>query len=124
MTKKNMFRIGAVLMVCVMLLSSFSFAAMNGMGFSFSAGSTSCNASTSHETEKCFVSMTGEYREYTNEYGASTSFAVRDESEDTSYPGEKSASVSVIYSVAEWAYVDSTHNAGSDWYYGYDSYNC
>jgi len=116
MTKKNMFRIGAVLMVCVMLLSSFSFAATethagtNGyVTFACSAGLTSSSASTSstNGANYCTVTLSAYYAWITD--GSGTPL-YEGPSSDYKY-GDGAAVAQCSYALAVSAEAYSSHSA-------------
>jgi len=104
MKKKNMFRIGAVLMVCVMMLSSFSFAATNDMSYGCSVGITSSSAYTVHGGYNCHVTLDITYELADNQYGGY-------ESDSASDSGFSSASTSCSYNPVVWADAYATHSS-------------
>jgi len=116
MTKKNMFRIGAVLMVCVMMLSSFSFAATEThagatgyVTFACSVGVTSSSASTSctNGAAYCYVDLTTSYVLDTDQYG---NYVYEDPLSDSDQDyGVATASVSFPFAL----YVSSHSNHSS-----------
>ena len=118
MTKKNMFRVAAVLMACVMMFSSFSFAvtethagATGYVTFACSAGLTSASASTSstNGANYCTVTLSAEYGAGSRAIGGT--YATNG-SNSSSGQGYGVATAGVSYNgMAEWAVAESEHRA-------------
>ena len=116
MTKKNMFRVAAVLMACVMMFSSFSFAvtethagATGYVTFACSAGLTSSSASTSstNGANYCAVTLSAYYA-WTTDTSGGPLYEGPSSDSNQAY-GVATASCSYALAVSAEAY--SSHSA-------------